>query len=147
MRIYIRILLVTGLVVIAYLLIAPLFTVSRVQENDKEIANAEIIAQGNFVGLTGHRAQGSVQLLKVGEKRYVRFENNFSVTNGPDLNVYLAQDARYNSLVRLGPLQGTVGGQHYEIPAYIDLDQYNEVVVRCRLFFVNFGKAVFNDGI
>jgi hypothetical protein len=72
----------------------------------------------------------------------VRLEENFSVTFGPDLFVWLSghpqprssaetQDQGY---VNLGGLQSRSGAQEYTIPADVNLDNYESVVIWCRAF-------------
>lgn len=102
---------------------------------------AVITGQGGFEGLAGHNASGKASLIKVGDKYYIRFEDDFRVTNGPDLFVDLGRDGVPDSAARLGRLKGNVGGQNYEVPAGIDVSAYNEVWVWCRAFSVPFAKA------
>ena len=108
-------------------------------------ASPTVLAQGTFVGLQDHNAEGSASLITVGEKTYVRFEENFKVTNGPDLFVYLGKNGTYDPAARLAALKGNIGAQNYEIPASIDVKNYNEVWVWCRAFSVAFGKAQLID--
>ncbi|MDO8621899.1 MAG: DM13 domain-containing protein [bacterium] len=99
------------------------------------------LAKGTFEGLAGHRAQGTARVVEISGKRYVRFESDFRVTNGPDLFVYLGREGRYDPNVRLAALKGNEGSQNYELPAGADLAAYDEVWVWCRAFSVPFGKA------
>lgn len=150
-KIIITTLVIVG-VVIAYWLISPLFINKEVQEKFEDITKAEqsqsqttspeIIAQGVFIGLEGHRAEGSAKLLKVADKYYVRFEDDFRITNGPDLFVYFGKDGRYDAAAKVAGLKGNIGGQNYEIPAKLDPANYNEIWVWCRAFSVAFGRAV-----
>lgn len=66
-----------------------------------------------------------------------RFEN-FSTSNAPDLRVLMAAAATPTTLEALGPLDqtvdlggllGTVGNQNYEVPADVDLANYNSLVL------------------
>lgn len=100
------------------------------------------VRQGTFIGQALHNGEGTVKLLEVGDKHYVRFEDDFSVTNGPDLFVYFGKDGSYVDEARIAALKGNVGGQNYEVPATIDVDAYNEVWVWCRSFSVPFARAV-----
>lgn len=102
---------------------------------------AVIAGQGGFEGLAGHNGSGKASLIKVGGKYYVRFEDDFRVTNGPDLYVDLGRDGAHDGTARLGRLKGSAGGQNYEVPAGIDVSAYNEVWVWCRAFSVPFAKA------
>lgn len=133
---------------VAYWLISPLFIERMVSEELAEIApmemmeQLEIIASGSFEGLAAHNAAGTARLLKIGDRHYIRFEDDFRVTNGPDLFVHLGKDGEYYSEARLDALKGTVGSQNYEIPEGINPEEFNEVWIWCRAFSVPFGKAV-----
>ncbi len=150
---------------IGYWLLSPLFRTEKVSESLEEInrkspvpasttepapatttrpaaKTTETISEGSFSGILGHNAEGQAALIKSGDKYYVRLEDNFKVTNGPDLFVHLGKDGEYAAEARLGALKGNVGGQNYEVPANIDVANYNEVWIWCRAFSVPFGKAV-----
>jgi len=85
--------------------------------------------------------------VRAGTQRGLRFEN-FQVTNGPDLYVYLAVHPEPRSrqdvapgYVSLGKLKGNIGAQNYEIPAGTDLAKYRSVVIYCQPFHVVFATA------
>ncbi|MDZ4232060.1 MAG: DM13 domain-containing protein, partial [Candidatus Pacearchaeota archaeon] len=108
------------------------------EEADLESATT---AQGRFVGLASHSGEGTASLVQSGGTTYIRFGDDFRVTNGPDLFVYLGKDGEYAPEARLGALKGNAGAQNYEVPAELDVNEYNEVWVWCRAFFVPFAKA------
>ena len=133
----------------AYKLASPLFITNQVNEKIEDISKIdrgadlpEVVAKGAFQGLGAHNAAGTAELLRSGDKFFVRLDDDFSVTNGPDLFVYLGKDGRYVAETQLGALKGNVGGQNYEIPSGINPADYNEVWVWCRAFSVGFAKAV-----
>jgi hypothetical protein len=75
----------------------------------------------------------------------------FDVTNGPDLHVILSKNPAPtnrvevgNEYVDLGQLKGNQGNQNYVIPDYIDLLQYQSVVIYCVPFHVVFAIATLN---
>ncbi len=105
----------------------------------------QVIKTGTFVGLEGHQAQGTAQLIKIGSAYYVRFSEDFRTTNGPDLVVHFGNNGVYASEAYLGDLKGNVGAQNYEVPVAINVNNYNEVWVWCRAFSVPFGKVVFSS--
>lgn len=99
--------------------------------------------QGAFSGFDAtHTGSGTTRILSSNDSSYVRFEEDFQVTNGPDLYVYLGNNGQYDPNTNLGRLKGNIGSQNYEIPAGIDPSQYNEIWVWCRAFSVPFAKAV-----
>jgi hypothetical protein len=103
---------------------------------------AKLAGKGSFEGLARHNAVGTAELIEIDGKYFVRFESDFKVTNGPDLFVDFGKDGQHDSSARLGKLKGSTGGQNYEVPAGINVDDYNEVWVWCRAFSVPFGKAL-----
>lgn len=138
-----------GAVAFAYWTISPLFINVRVSEEMPVVGEKPtepapaILLSGEFRGLEGHNASGTAKLLKVGDKTYIRFEEDFKVTNGPDLFVYLGKNGQYDASANLGSLRGNIGSQNYEIPSEVDLSKYDSVWVWCRAFRVAFGVADF----
>lgn len=143
---------VLGLVIAAvaaavYWLAAPLFIDRKVSESletiIKEAANELMtVSGGNFIGADNfHKAKGAVKLLKIGDKHYLRFEEDFEVTNGPDLFVYFGKAGKYAAEANLGSLKGNIGSQNYEISAGVNPENYDEVWIWCRAFSVPFGSA------
>ncbi len=106
------------------------------------VAELATVKTGSFEGLASHNAQGTAKLIKSGERYFMRLENDFKVTNGPDLFVHFGKNGEYAAEARLGKLKGSKGGQNYEVPPEINPENYNEVWVWCRAFSVPFGKAV-----
>lgn len=133
--------LIIGVVVVAYWLISPLFINKQVHEETVQNNPSQVVSAGTFSGLAGHSAQGAAKLIKTGSRYYIRFEDDFRVTNGPDLYVYLGKNGQYDSAARLGALKGNVGSQNYEVPDNLAVTNYSEVWVWCRSFSVAFGKA------
>lgn len=140
---------------IAWWLGSPLFLNKKVGEDAREIqkmispaenqksTELTTVSGGNFVGADDfHKAEGAVNLIKVGDKYFVRFEDDFKVTNGPDLFVYFGKNGSYINEARISALKGNIGGQNYEVPADINSLDYNEIWVWCRAFSVPFGHAV-----
>ena len=82
--------------------------------------------------------------------RYLRL-TDFTTSNGPDVHVVLAgandpaldQEIVKGNLdyVELGKLKGNQGDQNYDLPASVDLQKYNVVVIYCERFNAVFGVA------
>jgi hypothetical protein len=103
-------------------------------------------AEGSFDGVEGHSATGTATVVKLdeGDGQKLQFED-FEVTQGPDLRVYLSTPDAPTSgdagdFKDLGGLKGEKGQFEYDI-AGIDTDKYSKVVVWCRAFGVAFGEA------
>lgn len=91
-----------------------------------------------------HSGSGTATVVKMGDQQVVKFEN-FEVTQGPDLFVYLSKNNFDDNkdpgeFVSLGRLQSTSGDQAYTLPA--NADEYTSVVVWCRAFTTAFSGAV-----
>ena len=97
----------------------------------------------------GHRGDGTANVITDGNRTFLRFEDDFAIDNGPDLNVYLVRGVGAegppgqfdDDFIDLGDLKGNVGSQNYEIPAGVDITEYDTFVIWC----VRFGVA-FNAG-
>jgi hypothetical protein len=96
-----------------------------------------------------HGGEGTINAITDGERTFLRFEDDFAIDNGPDLNVYLVRGADANGpagafdddFIDLGDLKGNVGAQNYEIPDGVDLSEYDTVVIWCVRFGVAFNAA------
>lgn len=110
-------------------------------------AAPQTLFQGSFVGVDFvHKGSGTARIIQDGVKRYLRLEN-FEVTNGPDLYVYLSESQTpgndlksLDKYINLGRLKGNIGDQNYEIPD--PFQEYNSVVIWCQKFGVLFTYAI-----
>jgi hypothetical protein len=120
------------------------------QEADEveEPTGPRMLSLGGFESRNRYTVTGeaTVYVLEDGS-RTLRLDP-FESTNGPDLYVYLttadhADDdgALAADFVDLGDLRGNIGSQNYPIPADVDLDAYDTVVIWCERFTVAFGAA------
>lgn len=147
-----------GAIFVGYKLLSPLIVDKEVSESLDEIiasmkdnqVNEEMpgsytkvnqLRVGKFQGEDFHKGSGTVTLIKIGEERYIRMENDFQVTNGPDLFVHLGKDSSYIKDANLGELKGNIGSQNYKIPDRFSNADFNEVWVWCRAFSVPFASA------
>ena len=95
-----------------------------------------------------HQGSGSATIYALEDGSYLlRFED-FEVTNGPDLHVYLTSHLNPTSqtdvmqdAIDLGSLKGNVGSQNYQLPAGTNIDQFNTIVIYCQPFHVIFATA------
>lgn len=109
-----------------------------------------VLASGQFGGVDGfHKGEGKALVVQLPDgERFVRFEN-FKVTNGPDLYVYLSgHPAPRNgaqlheiSALEVGRLKGNIGNQNYPLPAGTDISKFKSVVIYCKQFSVIFSTA------
>lgn len=113
-------------------------------------STATAVASGQFQD-AGPRYQGSgtVVVAQTSDGRTVVQLGEFSVTPGPDLEVWLVADnapatataVLASQWVSLGALQSPTGAQTYEVPADVDASAYGSVVIWCEDFSVLFSVA------
>lgn len=131
---------------VAWYLGSPLF-LNRVVE-EAAVSGAGEIVRGRFVDADSfHQGSGTAVIVQAGAQRVLRLEE-FQVTNGPDLYVYLAEHPQPRNrqevaqgFLSLGKLKGNIGAQNYPIPASTDLAKYRSVVIYCQPFHVVFSTA------
>ena len=126
---------------------------------DKEMAEAmpagesEPVAlrSGEFVDADSfHKGAGTATIYDLPDGRRVLRLEDFEVTNGPDLHVLLATGEAptgrddIGDYLDLGKLKGNIGNQNYDLPADIDISQYQSVVIYCEPFHVVFSTATLN---
>ena len=105
-------------------------------------AAIEITKTGEFEGLAGHKAKGIAKIIQANDMTFLRFEE-FEVTNGPDLRVYITQNGNVHDGIHLEKLKGSRGDQNYLLEN-IDIQVYNTVVIYCQPFGVYFAQAQLN---
>lgn len=103
------------------------------------LRDADDFHQGSGQATIYHSVDGS-HLLRL---------ENLNVTNGPDLHVILTphpdpmsrSEVDSVGYVDLGQLKGNMGNQNYQIPANVDLDRQQSLVIYCKPFHVVFSVA------
>lgn len=96
-----------------------------------------------------HSGEGTVNVISNGTQTFLRFEDDFAIDNGPDLNVYLVRGTDASGpagefdddFIDLGDLKGNIGAQNYELPVDLDIAEYDTVVIWCVRFGVAFNAA------
>lgn len=158
------IILVIGVAVVTtcYWLVIPFFTdvmvaeplppaVMEKVEGSNISTDSLIIMSGTFVGFDKiHNGTGTASVYQFAdadaeghgrERFFLRFEEGFQVNNGPDLYVGFGKNGQYVKGSEISKLKGNIGAQNYEIPANLDLNQYDSVWVWCKAFSTPFIKA------
>ncbi|MGH7754630.1 MAG: DM13 domain-containing protein, partial [Gemmatimonadales bacterium] len=102
-----------------------------------------LLAAGEFRGAdSAHQGSGRAEVQRLPDGRLNLFLSDFSVTNGPDLYVYLVPRGADSSVgVSLGRLEANNGNQNYAIPPGTDITAFDRVVIWCRRFDVDFAIA------
>lgn len=147
-----------GLIILLVVLIAggiyytglyTYFTKTEVNEEMPIVVDKESSISGEFREIDIiHKGSGMASLVKGSQEIILRFEN-FKVTSGPDLYVYLTNTIEptgdiesLGEFIDLGRLKGNIGNQNYIVDGY--REGYNTVVIWCKKYEVLFSFAVMN---
>ncbi len=116
------------------------------------LPDAQVIRSGEFTQLDALRtAQGTVTLYRSADGSLLLRFDDFTVTNGPDLTVYLCglpapktKDDLGGGGVpefKVGPLKGSVGNQQYAIPKELPIARYKSAVIYSESLAVIYSTA------
>ncbi len=140
--------LVVGVAAIAWPIIAGTFGAPMTAS--AQGTQPVLLASGQFGAVDGiHKGQGNARVFRLSDgQRILRLEE-FKVTNGPDLYVYLSGHAAPRSsgqlheggALEIGRLKGNIGNQNYALPADVDLSKFKSVVIYCKKFSIVFSTA------
>ena len=86
--------------------------------------------QGKFVPTSGITVTGGTKIY-LDTNQYKLELDNFSISNGPDLKVYLSKSSTPTEFVNLGNLNSTT---IYSIPKSIVLSEYKYVLIHCQQY-------------
>jgi len=98
---------------------------------------------GMLAGAGDHHAAGTVAITKDNKGTPVLVITDLKVDKVPDGRVYLAKDGDYTKGVELGKLTQFSGKVEFPIPAGTNPADYNGVVIWCKKFSVEIGRASF----
>jgi hypothetical protein len=103
-----------------------------------EVPQVRELARGGFEP-GDHPGTGTAVILSDGQQAFVRFEDDFSTDNGPDLYAiaYVGGER-----IELGVLKGNKGAQNYEVPSSVDPAAIESVAVWCKRFDSTFTTAL-----
>lgn len=93
--------------------------------------NSVVLRQGTLMATSGISVEGIAEIRQSGELTYVQL-TNFSISDGPDLKVYLSKSDSPTDFINLGSLQ--YSGGIYMIPADIIDTDYDYVLIHCQQY-------------
>jgi hypothetical protein len=106
-----------------------------------DTAMMEKKADGMFMGSDGHMAAGKAEITEgMGGKTVLKL-TDIHVDKVPDGYVYLTRGGDRMNGVSLGKLEQFMGTVEYPIPMGVDPHAYDTVVIWCRQFKVEIGRA------
>ena len=101
----------------------------------------ENLASGTFSGASGHDTSGSVTLVKTANGVKLVLGEDFKFDGAPDAKVGFGKNGKYDGNSQLDALRANQGGQSYEVPGSVNIDEYNEVYIWCKQYSVSLGVA------
>jgi hypothetical protein len=134
------------LAAVAWFLVSPLFIRTSLIEAPSPAGVPVARGAFNEIDLV-HKGRGDAVLSRAADGRLVVALERFSVTNGPDLHVFLsrhatpASDAEVKDGVLLGKLKASDGAFAYETDAPLDPTEFKSVVIHCVAFRTIFSVA------
>ncbi|HSC38571.1 MAG TPA: DM13 domain-containing protein, partial [Chitinophagaceae bacterium] len=96
---------------------------------------------GSFVNGPSGSVSGTA-LIYVQDSLYVLSLQNMTISNGPDLHVYLSKEAFPVNFIDLGRIKSTSGNQLYMISGMPDFVQYKYALIHCQRYNHLFGSAL-----
>lgn len=116
-----------------------------------ESANASVtvaaeLPSGTFIKKK-KKLKGAWEVVQRGDKTFIVFAEDFRAANGPDLKIFLSPQTvsdvtgktAINGAINIGELKATKGTQEYEVPAGVNLADFNSVLVHCEAYSVLWG--------
>lgn len=92
--------------------------------------NSILKYHGLFMPTSGITVTGEAKIYLDGTNYKLQLEN-FSISEGPDLKVYLSKSDTPNQFINLGNLTSATV---YAIPTQVDFSQYKYVLIHCQQY-------------
>ncbi len=105
-----------------------------------DTAAAKLEYSGPLMNGNEGTVMGKVNIYLKGQSYQLELKD-FSVTNGPDLHVYLSKEIQPVNFIDLGNLKSTNGNQLYDISGTPDFSVYKYALIHCQQYDVLFGKS------
>jgi Electron transfer DM13 len=102
------------------------------------------LATGKYIGMFINGPYGNVSgtaKIYLQNNQYKLTLENVSISNGPDLHVYISKEILPATFIDLGNLQSVAGNQVYSIPGNPDFSQYKYALIHCKQYNHLFGSA------
>ncbi len=118
---------------------------TAVNTDEMEEENTALFRRGTFAPTPdiGKEAMGSATLNTLSSAMLrVEFSQDFSVTDGPGLFVYLSNaEFPTSDAINLGSFLTPMGAQNYSVPDGVSLDTFTHVLIHCVPYNVTFAFA------
>ncbi|HCN50397.1 MAG TPA: hypothetical protein DIT10_15125 [Chryseobacterium sp.] len=131
--------------ILVSLLLVSCIRESAATEDLMEMApeNAMLKYSGNFMqGPYGNNVNGKAEIYQKDGTYTLVFNDGFTVSNGPDLYVYVSKEQQPAQFISLGKLKSVNGGQTYTFTSPVNFDEYKYAVVHCQQYNHLFSYAL-----
>lgn len=92
--------------------------------------NAVLKYNGTFTPTPGTTVTGRAKIYQIDNKYDLQLAN-FSISDGPDLKVYLSKSNTPTEFINLGNLSSA---KIYSIPTQVDFSQYKYLLIHCQQY-------------
>jgi hypothetical protein len=108
--------------------------------NDTADTTTMVAYSGRFINGPYGNVSGTAKIY-TRDGQYKLSLGNVSISNGPDLHVYLSKEILPANFIDLGRLQSVAGNQLYPIPGNPDFSVYKYALIHCKQYNHLFGSA------
>ncbi len=96
---------------------------------------------GNFINGPWGTVKGRAKILRSFNGTLTLALDSVTISNGPDLHVYLSKEVQPINFIDLGLLRSISGNQLYTISGMPDFAQYKYALIHCQKYNHLFGSA------
>lgn len=115
-----------------------LFTQNSTSKID--LSNAHLVYQSTFSPTSGISVQGGVKIYELNGINYLEL-SNFSISEGPDLKIYLSKNDYPSNYINLGALDSN---SIKTLPNSINFNEFKFVLIHCQAYNHLFAIAQLN---
>lgn len=102
----------------------------EMQEQNSTLLYSGVFEKGPY----GNNINGKAEIYEKNGTYTLVFSSDFTVSNGPDLYVYVSKEQQPSSFISLGKLKSVNGGQVYTFNNMPDISTYKYAVVHCQQY-------------
>lgn len=131
------------------LLLTITFFSSCIKQRTPDVALNEVVDTtakqkytGAFVNGPWGRVSGKAIISQAYNGQYSLILDSVTISNGPDLYVYLSKEVQPVNFISLGKLKATMGTQVYAINGMPDFAEYKYALIHCQQYNHLFGSAL-----
>ena len=129
------------------ILLSTLFSVAHTFAENNTLASGSL--QSAFSSWGKASLQGDWKIVKEGNALFIELDDNFKAKDGPDVKIFLSP-TNASSITGKNATEGSVfiqqisdfeGNKRIQIPANVDLNQYQSLVFHCEAYSKLWGSS------